>query len=86
MVELGNRVPVVGRIAAQLPDDGLIKVIDADQLETAQDITAALDFGTWFWVVPLLLFAAGIWLGAGRRRPILRSIAWAPSSPVCSCS
>ena len=78
VVELGNRVPVVGRIAAQLPDDaGLIKVIDADQLETAQDITAALDFlGTWFWVVPLLLFAAAIWLAAGRRRLILRSIAW----------
>jgi hypothetical protein len=79
VVELGNRVPVVGRIAAQLPDDaGLIKVIDADQLETAQDITAALDFlGTWFWIVPLLLFAAAIWLAAGRRRLILRSIAWA---------
>jgi hypothetical protein len=79
IVELGNRIPVVGRIAAQLPDDaGLIKVMDANQLETAQDITAALDFlGTWFWVVPLLLFAAGIWLAAGRRRLILRSIAWA---------
>lgn len=79
VVELGNRIPVVGRIASQLPDDaGLIKVIEAEQLETAQDITAALDFlGTWFWVVPLLLFAAAIWLAAGRRRLILRSIAWA---------
>ena len=78
VVELGNRVPVVGRVAAQLPDDaGLIKVIDADQLETAQDITSVLDFlGTWFWAVPLLLFAAAIWLAAGRRRLILRSIAW----------
>jgi hypothetical protein len=78
VIELGNRIPVVGRIAAQLPDDaGRIKVIEADQLETAQDVTAALDFiGLWFWIVPLLVWALAIWLARGRRRTMLRSIAW----------
>jgi hypothetical protein len=79
VIELGNRIPVVGRIAAQLPDDaGRIKVIEADQLEAAQDATAALDFvGLWFWVVPVLLWALALWLARGRRRTILRAIAWA---------
>jgi hypothetical protein len=79
VIELGNRVPVVGRIAAQLPDDaGRIEVIEADQLETAQDITAALDFvGSWLWVVPLLLWALALWLARGRRRTTLRTIALA---------
>jgi hypothetical protein len=79
VIELGNRVPVVGRIAAQLPDEaGRIEVIEADQLETAQDATAALDFvGSWFWVLPILLWAGALWLADGRRRTVLRMIAFA---------
>jgi hypothetical protein len=77
VIELGDRVPVVGRIAAQLPDDaGRIKVMEADQLETAQDVTAALDFvGSWLWVVPVLLWAGALWLANGARRTTLRAIA-----------
>jgi hypothetical protein len=77
VIELGERFPIVGRLASQLPNDaGRIKVLEADQLERAQDITRLLKFlGTWLWVVPVLLWAAAVWLAAGRRRVILRSVA-----------
>ncbi len=48
----------------------------ADQLETAQKITHLLKVvGSFFWLVPLLLIAAAIWLARGRRRRILRQSA-----------
>jgi hypothetical protein len=76
IVELGDRAGLVAGIAERLPQDaGLVKVVDAQQLETAQDATRALDvLGLWLWVVPLLLFAVAVWLARGRRRPILRWI------------
>jgi hypothetical protein len=76
LIELGNRVALIGRLAAQLPEGSTrIKVMDATQLESAQDLTKLLrTLGNWLWVVPLLLFAAALWLAAGRRRAILRSI------------
>jgi hypothetical protein len=77
VIELGSRVPAVGRIAAQLPEDAArIKVLEADQLETAQDLTRLLKaLGNWLWVVPILLWALALGIAAGRRRVILRSIA-----------
>ena len=32
--------------------------------------------GAWLWVVPILLWALALWLARGRRRAILRAIAW----------
>ena len=74
IIELGNRVALVARVAERLPDDaGRIKVVEAGQLETAQNVTHALDvLGRWLWVVPLLLFATALWLGRGERLSILR--------------
>ena len=76
VVELGKRVPILGRIAAQLPEGSTrIKIMDANQLESAQDLTGLLKtLGSWLWVVPLLLFAAALAVASGRRRAILRSI------------
>ena len=76
LVELGNRVPILARLATQLPEDSTrIKVMDANQLESAQDLTKLLKaLGSWLWVVPLLLFGAALALASGRRRAILRSI------------
>ena len=76
LVELGKRVPIVARLAAQLPEGSeRIKIMDANQLEKAQDLTALFKtLGNWLWVVPLLLFAAALALASGRRRAILRSI------------
>jgi hypothetical protein len=77
LIELGKRVPILGRLAAQLPEGSTrIKIMDANQLETAQDLTKLLKtLGSWLWVVPLLLFGAALALASGRRRAILRSIA-----------
>ena len=49
VVQLGDRVAVVGNVAEQLgPDAGRIEILQADQLETAQDLTRLLKFlGTW---------------------------------------
>jgi hypothetical protein len=76
IVALGDRVDLVSRLAERLPDDaGRIKVVEGDQLETAQDITRLLDvLGLWLWVVPLALGAAALWLARGERRIILRWI------------
>ena len=76
LVELGQRVPILARLAAQLPEGSTrIKIMDANQLETAQDLTKLLKtLGSWLWVVPLLLFGAALALASGRRRAILRSI------------
>ena len=76
IIELGDRVAIVARIAERLPNDaGRIKVVEAQQLETAQDITNALNvIGLWLWVVPLLLFAVALWLARGHRLSILRWI------------
>jgi hypothetical protein len=78
IIQLGERVPLVARIAQQLPNDsGRIKIIEADQLETAQDLTQLMKvLGAWLWVVPVLLWALALWLARGRRRTILRAIAW----------
>jgi hypothetical protein len=50
--------------------------MQADQLETAQDLTRVLKFlGTWLWIVPIALWAVAIWLARGRRRVLLRMVA-----------
>ena len=50
--------------------------MEAEQLETAQDLTQLLKFlGTWLWILPLVLWAVALWLARGRRRSILRMIA-----------
>jgi hypothetical protein len=78
ILQLGERVAVVGRINERFladPDAGRITIIEADNLETAQDLTQFLKvLGTWLWLVPVALWAIALWLAAGRRRSILRMI------------
>lgn len=78
IIQLGERVPLVARIAQQLPNDsGRIKIIEADQLETAQDLTQLMKtLGMWLWIVPILFWAAAIALARGRRHAILRMVAF----------
>ena len=78
IIQLGDQVAIVARVAQQLPNDsGRIKIIEANQLETAQDLTRiAKTVGSWLWVVPILFWAAALALARGRRRAILSMIAF----------
>ena len=78
VIQLGDRIAIFGRVSERLPaDTGLITIIEADQLETAQDLTQIMKvLGMWLWIVPILLWAAALWLARGRRRAILRMIAF----------
>jgi len=76
VIELGSQVAIIGRAASAIPPDrAVIKLVDTDKLETAQDVTALFkSIAPWIWVVALACFALAIWLAAGRRREQLRAI------------
>ena len=59
VIQLGERVAVVGDVAEQLgPDAGKVEIMEAEQLETAQDLTQILKFlGSWLWLLPIALWA-----------------------------
>jgi hypothetical protein len=77
VIQLGDQVAVFGALARRLPaDTGQVQVLQADQLQTAQDLTELLNnLARFLWLVPLALFAIAIWLARGRRRTTLRMIA-----------
>ena len=77
IIELGDQVAIIGRIAEQLPEStGKIAIVSSDQLETAQTAARILRvLANWLWLVALLLAALAIWLARGRRRIELRAIA-----------
>ena len=77
MIQLGERVAIFGAAAQQFgPDAGRIEIMQADQLETAQNLTQLLKIlGTWLWLLPITCWAIALWLAGGRRRSILRMVA-----------
>jgi hypothetical protein len=77
MIQLGDRIAIIGQVSRQFgPDAGIVEVMDAGQLETAQSLTQLLKvLGTWLWVLPILLAAIALWIVPGRRQSILRMIA-----------
>jgi hypothetical protein len=77
MIELGEEVVVIGRVAEKLPESaGKIAIVDESQLETAQTITRILRaVADWMWLVALAVAALAIWLAGGRRRIELRALA-----------
>jgi hypothetical protein len=77
MLEIGNEVVVIGRLAERLPESsGRIAIIEESQLETAQTITRILRaVANWMWLVALAVAALAIWLARGRRRLELRALA-----------
>ena len=76
VIQVGEQVAVFGAVAERLgPDAGRIEIMEADQLETAQDLTQLFNkIAAFIWIVPFLLWAIALWLARGRRRPILRTI------------
>jgi hypothetical protein len=77
VVAIGEQSAIVSQLAERLPENaGRIKLIEADQLDTAQTITRILRLvADWLWIVALLLAAAAVWVAKGRRRIELRAIA-----------
>jgi hypothetical protein len=77
IIQIGDQVAVIGRVAEKLPDSaGKITIIESSQLETAQTITRILrSVANWMWIVALAVAALAIWLGRGRRRIELRALA-----------
>lgn len=76
--QLAERFGLGTRITERLPPDtGVITIVEADNLETAQDLTQLMKvLGMWLWLVPIALWAVALWLARGRRRGILRLIAF----------
>jgi hypothetical protein len=77
VIELGEQVAVIGRVAERLPESaGRIAIIEESQLETAQTLTKILRaVSSWMWLVALAVAALAIWLARGRRRLELRALA-----------
>jgi hypothetical protein len=77
MLDVGNEVVVIGRLAERLPESsGRIAIIEESQLETAQSITKLLRaVADWLWLVALAVAALAIWVARGRRRLELRALA-----------
>ncbi len=76
IIQLGEQVAIFGDLSTRLtPDAGRITIMEADQLETAQDLTQIMKvLGLWLWLVPIALWAIALWIARGRRRAILRMI------------
>ena len=77
VIELGDQVAVIGKVAEKLPESsGRIVIIQKSQLETAQTITRILrSVANWMWLVALAVAALAIWLARGRRRIEIRALA-----------
>ena len=77
VIELGDQVAVIGRVAERLPESsGKVAIIEESQLETAQTITRILRaVADWMWLVALAVAALAVWVARGRRRLELRAIA-----------
>ena len=76
VIQLGERVAILGNVAQRFPESaGRIKIMEADQLETAQDLTQLLRRVAMFLpFVVLALWGIALWLARGRRRAVLRTV------------
>jgi hypothetical protein len=77
VVQIGEEVAILGRVGQRLPEDtGRIRIMKADDLETAQDLTQLFkQVAAVIVFVPFILLAIAISLAKGRRRPVLRTAA-----------
>jgi hypothetical protein len=77
MIQIGDKVVVIGKVAEKLPESaGKIAIIDKSQLDAAQTITRILrSVANWMWILALLVAAFAVWLARGRRRLELRALA-----------
>lgn len=78
VLDLADELSFLGAVADKIPEDaGVIKLVEADQFETAQEVTQL--FRSIAFVLPFLalaLFGGAVWLARGKRRRELRFIAF----------
>ena len=77
MIELGEQVAVIERVADELPESaGKITIIEESQMESVQSAIKILRaVADWMWLVALAFAAFAVWLARGRRRLELRALA-----------
>jgi hypothetical protein len=77
VTRLADRFQFLSGAVQRLPSDAArITILESGELETAQDVTHALEVvASWIWVLALAAWAAAVWLARGRRRVELRAIA-----------
>jgi hypothetical protein len=77
VIQVGDQVAVIGKVAERLPESsGRIVILDESQLQTAQTMTKILRaVADWLWLVALAVAALAVWVARGRRRLELRAIA-----------
>ena len=65
-------------LSSRIPEDaGVIRIFEAEQLETAQTLTRFLRaVAAWIWVLALMLWVAAVFIARDRRKEI-RAIAFA---------
>ena len=76
LVELSEQLRIVPDLSSRLPEDaGVIRVFEAEQLETAQTLTRVLRaVAAWIWALALALWVAAVFIAHDRRKEI-RAIA-----------
>jgi hypothetical protein len=76
MIQLGDQLAVLGKVADKLPPSaGQITIADESQLENVRTVTKILRaVGDWMWLVAIAIAAVAIWLARGRRRLELRAL------------
>ena len=77
VIDLGERISIVGNVADRLPPDaGKIVIVRSDKLRQTQRIVHLLDIGgRVLWFLALIVAGIALWLAAGRRRETLRALA-----------
>jgi hypothetical protein len=77
VIQLGDQVAVIGKVAERIPESsGRVVILQESQLETAQTMTKVLRaVADWLWLVALAVAALAVWVARGRRRLELRAIA-----------
>jgi len=76
VVGLGDRFGFLGNLDQQLPPDAAqITLLQADNLETAQNVTQGLKVvANWVWIPAILCWGIALWLVPHRRRKEVRAI------------
>ena len=77
VIQLGDQVAVIGKVAERLPkSSGRVVILQESQLETAQTMTKVLrTVANWMWLLALAVAALAVFVARGRRRFELRAIA-----------